>query len=120
MCYIKDKYKYKVTNTHKDIVNFQVDVLGYKCIPSFYQRQCGVAKALLTKYTLEEVLTVLAYFKETGVPKNYKSIYYLREHIDFFVPVAKVYFLDIKEKKKELGQVVNSISKRNYVSNTRF
>lgn len=98
---------YKKTGTHKDIINYQYSVLGMKCTSAFYQRQCGVAKTLLQKYSLEDIILVLEMFKKHGKPKDYKSVYYFTKiDLDTLIDCAK-------ELKKRSEEVVEEIEVRN-------
>ena len=83
----------KVTGIkHKDLINFQFEELNVKSNAAFYQRQCGVTKSLLEAYSYEDLLLVLKMYKEIGLPKGYKSIYYLKNDTQKQIESAKNYF----------------------------
>lgn len=98
---------YKKTGTHKDIINYQYDVLNMKCTSAFYQRQCGVAKTLLLKYSLDDIMLVLEMFKKHGKPKEYKSVYFFTKvDTDMLIKCAK-------ELKRRSEEVVEEVEVRN-------
>lgn len=109
-------YEFKKSGlAHKDLVNFQFEVLNLKCGTAFYQRQCGVTKRLLQNFTYEELLSVLVMFKEVGLPKTYKSIYFLEKNdTRSLIDIASIYFKYKKEEKKKVREdnLVNERNKR--------
>ena len=108
------EYKFKETTTkHKNLVNFQFDVLGVKSGTSFYQRQCGQAKMLLCHYEYEDLLNVLKMFAETSLPNGYKSIYFLGRSTEMWIDIAKEYFKTHSNVTEVIKQnEVNSIKKK--------
>lgn len=102
---------YKKTGTHKDIINYQYEVLNMKCTSVFYQRQCGVAKTLLQKYALDDIMLILEMFKEFGKPKEYKSVYFFTKvDVDKFISHAKE--LKKQRDKEVLEEEVVNIKKK--------
>lgn len=107
---MEEKFK-KTEYEHKNLVNYQFDVLGIKSDTRFYQRQCGKAKQLLNEYTYEELLNILRMYKEIGLPKEYKSIYYLGKNTKEKIEMANNFFKD-KNKNKVLETNVTNQKKK--------
>lgn len=108
------EYKYKKTGLpHKDLVNFQFEVLGIKSGTRFYQQQCGKAKLLLEKYEFEDLMRILRMIKEVGIPKSYKSIYFLDKDTEKKIEISKNYFKN-KEKPIEKVKITNQKVKRKF------
>lgn len=109
------EYKYKRSELkHKDLVNFQFDVLGVKSGTPFYQRQCGYAKTLLDNgYAYEDLMRVLHMMKEVGLPKTYKSIYWLGKNTNCLIEMASDYF-ENKSKNTETVEVKNKKVRRKF------
>lgn len=117
--------KFKQTGMkHKDLINYQFEVLGLVCTSAFYQRQSNVAKKLLNTYEYEDILNVMRMYKEIGKPKHYYSIYYFtKEDVDVkkLIDAANEYF-----KSKEVinnqteEEVTNVRRKTKYVPKVKF
>ena len=98
----------QTTLQHKNLVNFQFDVLGVKSGTMFYQRQCAQAKLLLMHYSYEDLLNVLKFFALTSLPKGYKSIYFLGHDTDTWIYVAKQYIASLNVKSVATEQSVEN------------
>ena len=103
---MEEKFK-KTQYEHKNLVNYQFEVLGVKSDTRFYQRQCGKAKQLLKEYTYEDLLNILRMYKETGLPKGYKSIYFLGVDTKLKIETAKNYFASKNSNKVLESNVTN-------------
>lgn len=102
------EYKFKQTKAlNKNLVNFQFDVLKIKSNAQFYQRQCGYAKMLLQKWSYEDLLLVLKMYANIGIPKWYKSIYYLGKETEKQINMARdwKYITEHKTEKKEVKNI---------------
>lgn len=113
---------YKITGIkHKDLVNYQYEVLGMKCNPHFYQRQCSVTKKLLTLFEYEDILLIMKMYNEVGKPKNYKSIYFFMVDTQNKIDQAKSYFKTKEELNKVENVTLNNIKKKNnFVPSIKF
>ena len=108
------KYNFKETKAlHKNLVNFQFDVLNIKSGTPFYQRQCGQAKMLLCHYDYNDLLNVLKMFADTQVPSGYKSIYFLGRDTQIWIDVAKSYFKSCDKATEVIKQnEINEVKRR--------